>query len=435
MATAQSQRTIVLGVGGGIAAYKAGDLTRRLREHGFRVRVVMTPMAQRFVSPLTFQSLSGEPVLTDLTEVAYGHLDLARTADLMVVAPATANLLGRLAHGLCDDALTTTVVAARCPLLVCPAMNTAMWENRQVQANVALLRQDPRVSFVGPATGALADGDVGAGRLAEIHDIVQVAVGLLARSRDLAGRRVLVTAGPTREYLDPVRCLSNPSSGRMGYALAAAAARRGAEVVLISGPVELAPPPGVTRVSIETAEQLAAAALQALPGCAAVIAAAAVCDYRPRTALLHKRKKGEADEVLELVRTPDVLLALSRAAGEGPQRPVFIGFAAETCDLAEALIEAAREKLRRKGLDLVVANRVGVAGSGFEAAHNEAILVSERGAEALPLQAKIVLAEVILDRLVSRLCSGAAPVHERRGEAQADASTDPELIRGSRVGL
>ncbi len=227
--------TVVLGVGGGIAAYKVGDLVRRLRGQGLRVRVAMTPMAVRFVSPLTFQALSGEPVLTDLgdpgQDAAFGHLDLARSADVAIVAPATADLVGKLANGLCDDPVTTTLIATACPLLVCPAMNTAMWDNPTVQRNIASLRADPRVKIVGPGAGVLADGDVGAGRLAEVPEIVQAALGalglapidesasqLVGAGLDLEGRKLLVTAGPTREPLDPVRFLSNPSSGRMGYA-------------------------------------------------------------------------------------------------------------------------------------------------------------------------------------------------------------------------
>lgn len=421
MQASTHRATIILGVGGGIAAYKAGDLVRRLRGQGLRVRVAMTPMATRFVSALTFQALSGEQVLTNLADpkqdAAFGHLDLARSADLAIVAPATADLLGKLANGLADDPVTTTLLAARCPLLLCPAMNTAMWESPRVRHNLEALKADAGVTIVGPGKGLLADGDVGAGRLAEIPDIVRAVLaklglpeidergtGLALAGLDLEGQKLLVTAGPTREPLDPVRFLSNPSSGRMGYAIAAAAARRGAEVVLVSGPVELLAPAGVEVVRIETAEQLAAAALRALAGCSAVIAAAAVSDFRPRDFLAHKKKKhGTAVETLELVRTPDVLLELSQAAGDGPRRPVLIGFAAET----DNLIANARRKLVEKRLDLVVANaianRAGGEGNPFGAPDNQATLVSARGDDSLPRMSKELLAEKILDRLVELL--------------------------------
>ena len=400
------RRTVVVGVGGGIAAYKACDLVRRLREAGLRVRVALTPNAQRFVTALTFQALSGEPALTDLMDprqdAGYGHLDFARTADLVILAPATADLLGRLAAGLCDDAVTTLIAAARAPLLLCPAMNVAMWENPRIQANVRTLLEDPRVSLCGPTAGLLADGDVGQGRLAEVPDIVEAALRLLT-PRDLQGTRVLVTAGPTREPLDPVRFLSNPSSGRMGFALAEAARARGAEVTLITGPVELPDPAGLRVVRVGTAEELGAAALAALPGTGLILAAAAVSDFRPAERLPSKKKKRDSaagGETVRLVRTPDVLLALSEAAGAGPGRPIFVGFAAETDDL----IPNAREKLARKRLDLVVANWVGRPGSGFAAAENEALLVSPDGEpEALPRMSKLALAHRILDRAAALL--------------------------------
>ncbi len=406
---ASKQRsTVVLGVGGGIAAYKAGDLVRRLRDHDLRVRVALTPMAARFVSALTFQGLSGEPVLTDLAEpaaneapgAAFGHLDFARSADLVIVAPATADLLAKLAHGLCDDSVTTTVVASRAPLLLCPAMNTAMWENRQVQANLAALRADPRVTVVGPAAGLLADGDVGAGRLAEIPDIVTAALGRRGPA-DLRGVKVLVTAGPTRERLDPVRFLSNPSTGRMGYAIAQAAALRGAMVTLVSGPVELTAPVGVEVVRVETAEEMLAACAAALPTARLVVAAAAVSDFRPREVAAQKKKKGAApgeEETLSLVRTPDVLQTLSRASSGGP-RPVFVGFAAET----EQLLLNAHKKLEGKGLDLVVANQVGQPGTGFGADENEVTLVSLAKDEPLPRMSKRALADRILDWAAAKL--------------------------------
>jgi phosphopantothenoylcysteine decarboxylase/phosphopantothenate--cysteine ligase len=397
-------RTILVGVGGGIAAYKACDLVRRLRAERARVRVALTANAARFVTPLTFQALSGEPVLSDLMdphqEATYGHLDLARGADLMVVAPATADLIGKLAGGLCDDAVTTVAVALRAPLLLCPAMNTAMWENARVQENLAALRADARVAVCGPASGLLADGDVGMGRLAEIDDIVEAAIRLLG-PRDLAGRKVLVTAGPTREPFDPVRFISNPSSGRMGYALAEAAARRGAQVVLVSGPVELTPPPGVSTVMVSTAQEMLEACLTELAGTNLIIAAAAVSDYRPHEASGHKLKKSEGQSSVVLERTPDILATLSeRSHAAKGKRPVLVGFAAET----ENLAANARAKLAAKRLDLIVANLVGREGSGFGSPTNEAVLL-QSGKEdvSLPSQSKLAMAHAVLDRVVGLL--------------------------------
>ncbi|MHB8416537.1 MAG: bifunctional phosphopantothenoylcysteine decarboxylase/phosphopantothenate--cysteine ligase CoaBC [Myxococcales bacterium] len=398
-----SARTVVLGVGGGIAAYKACDLVRRLRERSLRVRVAMTPGARAFVAPLTFQALSGEPVLTDLLDPrqdqAFGHLDFSRSADLLVIAPATADLLGKLASGLADEPVSGVAVAARVPWLLCPAMNVSMWRSPRVRANVAALLAEPSVHVCGPAEGLLADGDVGPGRLAEVPDIVEAALRLLG-PRDFVGARVLVTAGPTREHLDPVRFLSNPSTGRMGFALAEAARVRGAEVVLVSGPVELPDPPGVEVRRVTTAEEMKAAALEALPGTRLVIAAAAVSDFRPREVKSSKVKKEEASTVLALERTPDVLLSLSLAAPKGKGRPIFVGFAAETSDL----IESAVGKLEKKRLDLVVANRVGLPDVGFASPENEAVLISRNAKpEPLPRMSKIELSHRILDRVATWL--------------------------------
>ncbi len=403
-ASAAAARTVVLGVGGGIAAYKACDLVRRLRERSLRVRVAMTAAARAFVTPLTFQALSGEPVLADLldarADAGFGHLDLARSADLFLVAPATADLLGKLAAGLADDPVTAVAVAARVPWLLCPAMNVAMWRSPRVQDNLARLLADPDVHACGPAEGLLADGDVGPGRLAEVPDIVEAALRLLG-PRDLEGVKVLVTAGPTREPIDPVRFLSNPSTGRMGFAIARAARARGAEVVLLTGPVELPDPPGVRVVRVVTAAELAAAARAELPRTRLVVAAAAVSDFRPRKTSKRKLKKEALGgrEALELERTEDVLCALSEAA-VGRDRPVFVGFAAET----EDVVANAREKLRRKRLDLVVGNEVGRPGTGFAAEENEAVIVGAKGEpERLPRLSKAELAQRILDRAVRLL--------------------------------
>jgi phosphopantothenoylcysteine decarboxylase / phosphopantothenate---cysteine ligase len=396
-------RTVVLGVGGGIAAYKACDLARLFVKGGAQVRVAMTPAATRFVGPLTFQALTGHPVLVDLLDTAadhtYGHLALARAADLFVVAPATADLIARLRAGMADDAVTTTALACEGPLLLAPAMNTRMWQSTAVRENVRELgRRGWQV--VGPASGLLADGDVGEGRLAEPAEIAAAAARLLGPP-DLAGRKVVVTAGPTREPLDPVRFLSNPSSGKMGYAVARVAARRGAEVVLVSGPVELPDPAGVKTVHVTTAEEMARAVDEASEDLDVFVGAAAVSDFRPRTAAASKKKKSDEDEELVLTRTPDILAGLGRRfAGHGGG-PILVGFAAET----EALLDNARKKLASKRCDLVVANKVGKPGQGFASDRNRVTLVGP-GERANIQGTKDEVAEAILDWV--------APVLEER---------------------
>jgi phosphopantothenoylcysteine decarboxylase/phosphopantothenate--cysteine ligase len=387
-------RTVVLCVGGGIAAYKACELARLVVKGRGTVRVAMTPAATRFVQPLTFQAISGAPVLVDLldpdADLAYGHLALARMADLVVVAPATANLIARMRAGMADDAVTTTVVAATSPILVAPAMNTRMWRNVVTQENLAALVARG-VHVVGPASGSLADGDVGEGRLAEPDEIALAALRLLG-NQDLAGRKVLVTAGPTREPIDPVRFISNPSSGKMGYAVARVAAHRGADVTLVSGPTLLADPPGVKVVRVETAEQMARAVELEAPGMDLFVGAAAVSDYRPVTPSASKIKKGEGDETLVLSRTPDILAGLGARLGGAKDAPVLVGFAAET----EEVIARAREKLKGKRCDLVVANRVGGPGAGFGGDTNRVALVS--ATELAEIEGpKERVAEAILD--------------------------------------
>ena len=387
----------MLGVGGGIAAYKACELARLVVKGRGTVRVAMTRAATRFVAPLTFQALSGAPVLVDLldpsAEQAYGHLGLARQADLLVIAPATADLLARLRAGMGDDAVTTTALAAECPVLVAPAMNVRMWRNPVVQENLAALRARGW-HVVGPASGELADGDVGEGRLAEPAEIALAASRLLG-NLDLAGRRVLVTAGPTREHIDPVRFISNPSSGKMGYALASVAARRGAEVVLVSGPTQLEDPPHLRTVRVENAEQMARAVEAEAGDMDLFVGAAAVSDYRPKAPSPRKIKKGEGDERLELTRTPDILAGLGQRFAGKPQAPVLVGFAAET----EEVIARAREKLKGKRCDLVVANRVGGPGAGFGGDTNRVALVS--ATELAEIEGpKEKVAEAILDWIV-----------------------------------
>jgi phosphopantothenoylcysteine decarboxylase/phosphopantothenate--cysteine ligase len=393
-------RTVVLGVGGGIAAYKACELARLVVKGGGQVRVAMTRAATRFVGPLTFQAISGAPVLVDLLdpeqERSYGHLQLARAADLLVVAPATADLLARLRAGMGDDAVTTTALAATCPVLLAPAMNTRMWRSRAVQENLAALL-DRGWHAAGPASGELADGDVGEGRLAEPAEIAEAAARLLG-PRDLEGRRVLVTAGPTREHLDPVRFLSNPSSGKMGFALARAAARRGAQVTLVTGPVALPDPAGLRTVRVESAQQMSEACEAAAEGMDLFVGAAAVSDYRPRQALDQKMKKGEGDETLVLTRTPDILGSMGERFAGRPGAPVLVGFAAET----QEVVANAREKLRRKRCDLVVANRVGQPGAGFASDANRVTLVA--AGEAAELEgSKERIADAILDWAVPLL--------------------------------
>jgi phosphopantothenoylcysteine decarboxylase/phosphopantothenate--cysteine ligase len=369
-----ANRTVVLGVGGGIAAYKACEVARLVVKGRGRIRVAMTRAATRFVGPLTFQALSGAPVVVDLldeqTERSYGHLQLAREADLFLVAPATADLIARLRAGMGDDAVTTTALAVTCPVLLAPAMNTRMWKNPVVQENLAaLVARGWHV--VGPGTGELADGDVGEGRLADPDEIATAASRLLG-NLDLSGRHVVVTAGPTREPIDPVRFISNPSTGKMGYALAAVAARRGAEVVLISGPTALPDPVGVRTIRVETAEEMARQVEEAAGGMDLFIGAAAVSDYRPTSSAPHKVKKGAAEETLKLTRTPDILAGLGARLAGKPDAPVLVGFAAET----EEVIAHAREKLKGKRCDLVVANKVGGHGAGFGGDTNRVALVS-----------------------------------------------------------
>lgn len=387
-------RTVVLCVGGGIAAYKACEVARLVVKGRGTVRVAMTPAATRFVQPLTFQALSGAPVLVDLldpaSDISYGHLALARAADVVVVAPATADLLARIRAGMADDAVTTTVLAATCPVLLAPAMNTRMWRNPATVENLAALRARG-CHVVGPGAGELADGDVGEGRLAEPEEIA-VAASRLLGNRDLVGRRVLVTAGPTREPIDPVRFISNPSSGKMGYAIARVAASRGADVTLVSGPTQLPDPAGVKVVRVETAEQMARAVELEQGAMDLFVGAAAVSDYRPATPSPQKIKKSPGDETLVLARTPDILAGLGARCAGRKDAPVLVGFAAET----DEVIARAREKLKGKRCDLVVANKVGGPGAGFGGDTNRVALVS--ATELAEIEGtKEKVAEAILD--------------------------------------
>jgi phosphopantothenoylcysteine decarboxylase/phosphopantothenate--cysteine ligase len=403
-----SGRKILLGVGGGIAAYKAVELARRFRKEGAQVRVILTANGQRFVTPLTFQALTQNPVSTDLfdtgQEQQIGHIDLADWADLLVIAPATANLIARLAAGMADDLLTTVALATRARLVVAPAMNVHMFRHPAVRRNLELLRESG-AHIVDPAEGEMACGHVGEGRLAEIEDLLE-GVERALTPQTLAGVSVLVTAGPTAEPLDPVRVLSNRSSGKMGYAIARAAWRRGAVVALVSGPVgaDLRAPRGVEVVRVETAGDMRRAVLERFPKAAAVVMAAAVSDYRPSHPSPSKIKKGSASLAIDLVRTKDILSELGRTKGSR----VLVGFAAET----DRVIEHAREKLRAKKLDLIVANDVTAEGAGFSVDTNRVtILDREGGEQELPLLSKDEAADAVLERI----CRLITPPAARRG--------------------
>ncbi|HNR91479.1 MAG TPA: bifunctional phosphopantothenoylcysteine decarboxylase/phosphopantothenate--cysteine ligase CoaBC, partial [Dokdonella sp.] len=367
---------VLLGVSGGIAAYKAADLVRRLREAGAEVRVVLTESAARFVTALTFQALSGQPVRSSLwdeaAEAAMGHIELARWADEILVAPASADVLARLAHGQANDLLTTVVLASTAPLSVAPAMNHQMWTHAATRANVETLRARG-VRVFGPASGAQACGETGEGRLLEPLDLI-AELAAARGPRPLAGLRVLVSAGPTFEDIDPVRFIGNRSSGRMGFAIAEAAVAFGAEVELVAGPVALPTPTGVRRRDVRSAREMREAVLTAVPSSDIFVSAAAVGDYRPAEPSALKLKKTGASRALELVQNPDILAEVGRLA----PRPLLVGFAAETDDLELH----ARDKLERKGLDLIAANRVG-ENLGFECAENALLLLWPGGREEL----------------------------------------------------
>jgi phosphopantothenoylcysteine decarboxylase / phosphopantothenate---cysteine ligase len=400
---------VVLGVGGGIAAYKACELLRRLTESGHDVRVVPTESALHFVGAATWSALSGHAVSTEVWSEVHEvpHVRIGQGADLFVVAPATADMLAKAAHGLADDLLTNTLLTARCPVVFAPAMHTEMWEHPATQENVATLRRRGHL-VIEPAEGRLTGADTGKGRFPEPGEIFEVARDLLARAgsptaQDLAGRHVVVSAGGTREYLDPVRFLGNRSSGRQGYALARTAAARGAEVTLLSANVSLPDPAGVKVVRVETTAQLRDAVLAAAPAADAVVMAAAPADYRPRTVSSTKIKKAEDGTAppLELEQNPDILAEISHSRA----RPgtVIVGFAAETGDSERSVLELAKAKLARKGCDLLVLNDVS-GGKVFGSAENEAVVLDATGrATPVPRRSKSALAHVIWDQVVVRL--------------------------------
>jgi phosphopantothenoylcysteine decarboxylase/phosphopantothenate--cysteine ligase len=394
-------RFIVLGVTGSIAAYKSVELARRLTQAGATVQVVMSRSAAEFVRPLTFQALTYRPVEMEMFQIqderAAGHIAMGRQAEVVVIAPATAHVLARLANGFSDDLIATTVLATDAPIVLAPAMETHMWQNAATQANVATLRARG-ARIVEPESGPLASGDVGPGRLASLERIEAAIAEALTGSQSLAGRRIVVTAGPTLEPIDPVRFVSNRSSGKMGYAIAAAAADAGAEVFLVSGPTALRAPAGTQLVPIETAEQMRDAVLGLLPNADAVVMAAAVADYRPIETMERKIKKRDAGKELSLRMTenPDILKAIVAARRAGA---IVVGFKAETGD---ATAEAGR-MLREKKLDLVVANDVSEPGSAFGSDTDRVTFVSADGVEALPLLAKTEVARRLVAKLAERL--------------------------------
>lgn len=416
-------RRILLGISAGIAAYKSAQLARLLKQAGCEVRVVMTAGAQAFITPLTLQALTGEPVRTSLldpeAEAGMGHIELARWADIILIAPATADLMARLAQGMADDLLSTLCLASEAEKLMAPAMNQAMWRHPATQRNADRLNQDGW-RLLGPASGDQACGDVGPGRMLEPEEIVaalieQPAEAAASESPTQAlpaqGRHIVITAGPTREPLDPVRYLSNHSSGKMGFALAAAAVELGARVTLISGPVNLTTPEGVTRIDVETALQMHETSRRLAIDSDIFIGCAAVADYRAEATAEHKIKKTEGEDVLtlRLIKNPDIIAAVADMRDAAGGRPMVVGFAAETRDLETY----AHDKLIRKRLDMIVANDVSAAGLGFGADDNAALLIwrdgEAEGGETLPPQPKLQLARAVLEQALSRLASQPVP--------------------------
>ncbi|WP_371370919.1 bifunctional phosphopantothenoylcysteine decarboxylase/phosphopantothenate--cysteine ligase CoaBC [Sporomusa aerivorans] len=392
-------QTIVMGVTGGIAAYKAVEVVSRLKKAGYTVHVIMTKSATQFVTPLTFREMSGNPVVTDMWEEPktwnVQHIALASSADLFLIAPATANIIGKIANGIADDMLSTTVMATTAPVLLAPAMNTNMYLNPVTRQNLARLAEIG-YHILEPAAGLLACGVEGPGRLPEPAFIVEKVVALLQMSKQLSGKRILVTAAGTREPIDPVRYIGNRSSGKMGYAIAQAAAERGAEVILVSGPSGLPTPPGVSVRRVETALQMRDAVLAEFDTVDAVIKAAAVADYRPELAADHKIKKDGETLTVSLIKNPDILLEL----GQKKKQQILVGFAAET----QELLLHARDKLIKKNLDLIIANDVTLPGAGFNVDTNIVKLIDKSGhVEELPQLSKQQIATIVIDKICAML--------------------------------
>lgn len=396
--TRLTNKRVLLGITGGIAAYKSAELVRRLQDEGADVRVTMTQAAQAFITPLTLQALSNHPVHLDLldaeTESVMGHIELARWADAIIVAPATADFLARLVAGHGDDLLTTICLAAECPVAVAPAMNQAMWGKVSTQQNVTTLR-DRGFSIFEPGDGLQACGETGTGRLMDVPLIVDAVSGLF-KTGSLAGRHVVITAGPTREAIDPVRYISNHSSGKQGYALASAAAEAGAHVTLVSGPTALPPPDRITLVRVESAREMLDAVMNVIDGADIFIGVAAVADYRPATTESQKiKKQGDGSITLQLIQNPDIL----RTVATLEDRPFTVGFAAET----EQVIGNARKKLEAKKLDMIIANDVSNQEIGFNSDDNETTVITSGGEETLTLMSKATLARRIIELIAGQL--------------------------------
>ncbi|NJO15569.1 MAG: bifunctional phosphopantothenoylcysteine decarboxylase/phosphopantothenate--cysteine ligase CoaBC [Thioploca sp.] len=404
-----TDKHILLGITGSIAAYKSADLVRRLREQGAQVQVIMTAAATAFITPLTLQSISGQPVYTQLldavTESAMEHIELARWADMVLIAPASADFLAKLAGGHADDLLSTVCLATNAPIVVAPAMNSFMWQAPATQENCQRLQQYG-IKFFGPATGSQACGEVGKGRLLEPNELVDQ-VQEVFQTQFLAGYHVLVTAGPTREDIDPVRFISNRSSGRMGYAIAQSAKMAGAQVTLISGPVALPPVAGVQLISVYSAQDMLTAVMTRIATVDIFIAAAAVADYRPSQLFSHKIKKYDADWQITLERTPDILATVAAL----PHPPFTVGFAAET----DNLLEYAREKLQQKQLNMIAANWVGVAGIGFDSEKNALNVLWAEGGIELPCAAKTELAGQLLEIIIQQYQQNGYLPHQKSG--------------------
>lgn len=394
-----AQKHILLGISGGIAAYKSADLVRRLKERGADVRVILTDAAQHFITPLTLQAVSGNPVSTSLldpaAEAAMGHIELAKWADIVLIAPASADIIARMAHGLANDLLTTCVLATAAPVAVAPAMNQQMYKNIATQNNLATLTAH-NFYIYGPGVGEQACGDVGSGRMLEPLELISALEEHFSAEQQLNNIKITITAGPTREAIDPVRYISNHSSGKMGFALAQAAAAMGAQVTLISGPVQLATPAGVTRIDVTTAEQMHDAALAQAVQSEIFIGCAAVADYRVAQVASEKMKKTASDSLeLKLVKNPDIIAAVAALT---TQRPFTVGFAAETQNVRQY----AKDKLTRKKLDLICANDVSSTELGFNSDHNAVTLVWQHGEQVLPAQPKADLAKAILQHIYAQ---------------------------------
>jgi len=390
-------RNIVLGVSGGIAAYKACELTSRLKKLGANINVIMTEAAVKFVAPLTFQSLSLNQVVVDMFAAPkyweVEHISLAKQAEVFVIAPATANIIGKLANGIADDMLSTTAMATKAPVIIAPAMNTNMYENPVVRKNISTLKALGYI-FVEPEEGRLACGDVGKGKMADPAVIERAIIDVLHRNQDLYGKKVLVTAGPTREAIDPVRFISNHSTGKMGFAVAEAAAKRGAEVLLVSGPVNLPTPCGVKRFDVVSAQQMYEKVMELFTDCDIIIKSAAVADYAPQEVSSEKIKKNDQELSIKLRKNPDILFELGKIKGDR----ILVGFAMET----ENLIENAAAKVNKKNLDFIVANDLREEGAGFGTDTNVVKIIDREGnIESVPIKSKLEIANIILDRICS----------------------------------